>query len=78
MSPMEVGKDRTECCLKWSLRLMALFPDGCVTVLGFRSQLILTFESKSGQAFKLELTLLVFIVQRICLLWTLFYLKIEA
>lgn len=57
---------------------MALFPNGCVTVLGFRSQLILTFESKSGQAFKLELTLLVFIVQRICLLWTLFYLKIEA
>lgn len=57
---------------------MALFPDGRVTVLGFRSQLILTFESKSGQAFKLELTLLVFIVQRICLLWTLFYLKIEA
>lgn len=47
-------KDRTECCLKWTQRLMALFPDGCVTILGFRSQLIPIFESKSGQAFKFE------------------------
>lgn len=71
--PTEVGKNRTECYLGWIKRLTTLFPNGSVRIPTF--EVIPTFETENGQAFKFQLMLLDCVVQKIQLLWPFWILK---